>query len=68
MHYIEGTVEHEILAEDFIEGWKSHGTVYRQSPEKFDLLNEKIRKTVEELNSQYIKVPYTTRIWAAQVK
>lgn len=68
VHYIEGTVEHEILAEDFIEGWKSHGTVYRQSPEKFDLLNEEIRKTVEELNSQYIKVPYTTRIWAAQVK
>ena len=68
VHYIEGVVEHEILAEDFIEGWKSHGTVYRQSPEKFELLNEEIRKTVEDLHSKYIKVPYTTRIWAAQVK
>lgn len=68
VHYIEGTVRHKILAEDFIEGWKSHGTVYRQSPEKFDLLNAKIRETVEKCNSQYIEVPYTTRIWMAQAK
>lgn len=25
--YVEGTVVHDVLAEDFIEGWKSHGTV-----------------------------------------
>lgn len=68
VHYIEGTVEHELLAEDFIEGWRSHGTVYRQSPEKFDLLIEEIRKVVEKRNSKYIKVPYTTRIWMAQAK
>lgn len=68
VHYIEGTVEHELLAEDFIEGWRSHGTVYRQSPEKFDLLNAEIRKVVEKRNSKYIKVPYTTRIWMAQAK
>lgn len=66
--YIEGTVVHEILAEDFIEGWKSHGTVQRQSKDKFDIINEEIRKVVEAKNSKYIKVPYTTRIWMAQVK
>ena len=68
VHYIEGTVRHRMLAEDFIEGWKSHGTVYRQSPDKFDLLNAKIRETVEELDNEYIEVPYKTRIWAAQAK
>lgn len=66
--YVEGTVVHEILAEDFIEGWKSHGTVQRQSKEKFDLINEKIRRLIEERGEEYIKVPYTTRIWMAQVK
>ena len=65
--YIEGTVEHEILAEDFIEGWKSHGTVQRQSQEKFQSINEKIRGVVEAKGEKYIKVPYTTRIWMAQV-
>lgn len=66
--YVEGTVLHEILAEDFIEGWKSHGTVQRQSKDKFDSINEEIRKVVEAKNEKYIKVPYTTRIWMAQVK
>ncbi len=66
--YIEGTVLHEILAEDFIEGWKSHGTVQRQSKDKFDVINEEIRKVVEAKGQEYVKVPYTTRIWMAQVK
>ena len=68
--YIEGTVVHKILAEDFIEGWKSHGTVHRQSKEKFDLINERIRKIVEERvgESEFVDVPYTTRIWMAQAK
>lgn len=68
VYYIEGSIQHKVLTEDFIEGWKSHGTVYRQSPEKFDLLNQEIRKKMEALESEYIMVPYTTRIWAAQVK
>lgn len=66
--YVEGTVLHEILAEDFIEGWRSHGTVQRQSKERFDAINEEIRKVVEAKATEYIKVPYTTRIWMAQVK
>lgn len=66
--YVEGTVLHDVLAEDFIEGWKSHGTVYRQSPEKFDLINAEIREVIESVGTEYIKVPYTTRIWMAQKK
>ena len=68
VHYIEGTVRHKILTEDFIEGWKSHGTVYRQSPEKFELINKEIRELVEGQCGEYIEVPYTTRIWMAQKK
>lgn len=66
--YVEGSVVHDMLAEDFIEGWKSHGTVQRQSKEKFDLINQEIRKIVESKGEKYIKVPYTTRIWMAQLK
>ncbi len=65
---LEGNVEHQILAEDFIEGWKSHGTVARQAKGKFDLINQKIRETVEALGQEYIMVPYTTRVWMAQLK
>lgn len=66
--YIEATVMHDILTEDFIEGWKSHGTVQRQSADKFDEINLKIRRVVEAKGETYMKVPYTTRIWMAQVK
>ena len=66
--YVEGNVEHNILAEDFIEGWKSHGTVQRQSKERFSYINQEIRKIVESKGQKYIRVPYTTRIWMAQLK
>ncbi|MCI8392296.1 MAG: class I SAM-dependent methyltransferase [Roseburia sp.] len=66
--YLEGTVLHEILAEDFIEGWKSHGTVQRQSKDKFEYINARIRDVIERKGEEYIQVPYTTRIWMGQVK
>lgn len=68
VNYMEGTVVHEILATDFIEGWKSHGTVQRQSKDKFDIINAEIGKVIEATGKEYIKVPYTTRIWMAQLR
>ena len=66
--YIEGTIVHDVLAEDFIEGWKSHGTVHRQSKDKFDIINKQIRDVIEAKGKEYIRIPYTTREWMAQVK
>lgn len=66
--HIEGKVLHKILTEDFIEGWKSHGTVQRQSKGKFDVINAEIRKMVEAKGQDYITVPYITRIWMAQLR
>ena len=66
--FISGNVIHSIKSEDFIEGWKSHGTVYRQSPEIFEKIIFEIRETIEKLNKDVIDVPYTTRIWMAQTK
>ena len=64
--FLSGRVEHHLDAERFIEGWKSHGTVYRQSPEVFEKIIAEIRQAVEQLNQETIMVPYTTRIWMAQ--
>lgn len=66
VQFLSGRVEHHLDAEGFIEGWKSHGTVYRQSPEVFEKIIAEIRQTVEELHQETIMVPYTTRIWMAQ--
>lgn len=66
VQFVSGRVEHHLNAEDFIEGWKSHGTVYRQSPEVFEKIVSEIRQTVEALHQETIMVPYTTRIWMAQ--
>jgi len=61
-------ITHEILAEDFIEGWKSHGTVHRQGTQKFDKIMQDIRRVVTNKGQEYIKVPYNTKIWTAQAK
>lgn len=68
VEFVSGQVEHHIPAEDFIEGWKSHGTVYRQSPEVFDKIIGEIRQVVESLGQETVTVPYTTRIWMARKK
>ena len=68
VHFVSGQVEHHMDAEEFIEGWKSHGTVYRQSPEVFNKIIYEIREVVEGLHQKKIVVPYTTRIWMAQAK
>lgn len=68
VEFVSGQVKHQILAEDFIEGWKSHGTVYRQSPEVFEKIVSEIRRVVEALHQETVTVPYTTRIWMARKK
>ena len=66
--FIQDSVTFDIPAEDFIEGWKSHGTVQRQAKEQFDAINDEIRALVLSLHTDTVKVPYTTRIWMAQKK
>jgi len=68
VEFVSGQVKHQIPAEDFIEGWKSHATVYRQAPALFEKIVGEIRMTVEALHQETVTVPYTTRIWMAQVK
>ena len=66
--FVSGQVVHHLAAEDFIEGWKSHATVYRQAPALFEKIVGEICTVVESLHQDTVAVPYTTRIWMAQVK
>lgn len=68
VQFISGQVTHQVIAENFIEGWKSHATVYRQAPALFEKIVGEIRQVVESLHQETVAVPYTTRIWMAQVK
>lgn len=65
---IESIVYHEQSIEDCLIGWKSHATLHRQAGEKFnDVINE-IESYLISLGQSHIKIPYTTRIWTAQVR
>lgn len=69
VQFISGNVTHKISADDFIEGWKSHGTLQRQSSELFEKIVSEIRSYVKEnTQNNVISVPYTTRIWMAKAK
>lgn len=68
VQFISGQVNHNLPAQQFIEGWKSHGTVFRQSPDIFDKIIAEIQSVVEAKHQDNIIVPYTTRIWLAQTK
>ena len=63
---ISGGVIHKISVNDFIEGWKSHGTVYRQAGNNFDAIISDISHVVKKNNEEYVFVPYHTNGWIAQ--
>lgn len=66
--YLEGHVVHQVPTESFIEGWKSHGTLYRQSPELFASIIEQISDLIHKNCQDTVAVPYTTRVYFARKK
>lgn len=51
---------------DYIEAWKSHGTLQRQADTRFKEVIDLISQKVDSYET--IEVPYFTRIWYAQLK
>lgn len=49
---------------DFLEGWKSHSTLQRQSPEKFEAIISQIGQALPVRPT--LTVPYTTNIWCSR--
>ena len=67
VHYIEGTIIHTQNKAEVVEAWRSHATLHRQAGEKFELIIDKIEKYLTTLEHNEIKIPYQTRMWAAQL-
>jgi ubiquinone/menaquinone biosynthesis C-methylase UbiE len=65
---VEGTIIHQQSKEDCIEAWRSHGTLHRQAGEKFDSIINDISNVLESENITNLNIPYTTKIWIAQLK
>lgn len=66
--YIEGTIDHTQSIDDCIEAWRSHGTLQRQAGDRFAVVIDAIASYLNGLNAPSIRIPYTTRLWAAQKK
>jgi ubiquinone/menaquinone biosynthesis C-methylase UbiE len=64
--YIEGTVVHEQSVDACVEAWRSHATLQRQAGPKFKAVVEKIETLLKGLPQKSLRIPYTTRIWAAR--
>ena len=70
VEYVESNVIHSVNAKDFVEGWRSHATVHRQSGEKFEAIMDEIDNVVMSMADENgnVKVPYTTRVYMAKKK
>ena len=66
--YIEGDQKVTLLTEDYVEAWRSHATLQRQASGRMQELIEGIKLIVDDHGNEEIKIGYTTRIWAAQLK
>ncbi len=64
---LEADVVHVQPVEECIAAWRSHGTLQRQAGEQFGSVIEAIEKHLHNLNTPSVLVPFTTRIWMAQL-
>ena len=62
---IEGTTTNTLPAEDYIDAWRSHATLQRQAGDAFAEVVASIERALEGMDM--VSVPYTTRVWCAQL-
>jgi ubiquinone/menaquinone biosynthesis C-methylase UbiE len=67
--YLEGSVRHEVDADDWVEAWRSHATLARQAGDQLEPIIDEIGALVAKAqDGSRLTVPYTTRCWVAEVK
>lgn len=64
---IEGRVFHRQSVENCLEAWRSHATLHRQAGDRFPEIIRRIEKLLADTGEREISIPYTTRIWLAQI-
>ena len=62
---IEGRSVNRISVEDYVDAWRSHATLQRQAKEDFARVIGQIEDLLSDRTE--IDVPYTVRIWCAQL-
>ncbi|MCE3014741.1 MAG: class I SAM-dependent methyltransferase [Pirellula sp.] len=65
---LEADVVHRQGVDECIAAWRSHGTLQRQAGTKFDQVIDAIEDYLRSNSNSSILVPFTTRIWMAQLK
>lgn len=65
---LESFVTHQQKISEVVEAWRSHATLHRQSENKFSEIINDIENFLHNLDNEVISVPYTTRVWLAQLK
>jgi SAM-dependent methyltransferase len=67
--YLEGSVSHEVDADEWFEAWNSHATLARQAGDQMEQIVDEIAARVARAqDGGRLTVPYTTRCWVAEVK
>ena len=66
--FIEKKFFHSTPKQNYIQAWKSHGTLKRQANENFKNIISEISKEIKKNNEEYIKVPFKTVAYYAQLK
>ena len=61
-------IVHEQAIADCVEAWRSHATLQRQAGATFADIISSIEEYLQSLKTTTIKIPYSTIIWAAQVR
>ena len=64
---LTGQVIHEQYIVDCVEAWRSHATLERQAGESFHEIVTEIESYLSTLGRPSIEIPYSTRIWCAQL-
>jgi ubiquinone/menaquinone biosynthesis C-methylase UbiE len=64
---LEADVVHCQPVNECIAAWRSHGTLQRQAGDHFGKVIEAIEGYLLGLNTPSVMVPFTTRIWMAQL-
>ena len=67
VQFFEAPVVHRKPAEEWIEAWRSHATLERQSGDMFHAIVDGIAEIVKARCGETVEVPYTTRVWLAQL-
>lgn len=64
--FVETSIAHVRPAHEWIEAWRSHATLQRQSGDRFPEIVDGIARLVLRRSPDRVEVPYLTRVWLAQ--